>query len=140
MPKKSSKGSNASKDATASAEGSDPTIDMARNVFAPIMSANVSLLRWNAESCETLAQGYKQWLKFVGQRLEADASFTEQLQKAKDPQEMAGVCSVFVEKASKDYQREFSELTKLSSALSNGAVDVLQDMSVGPDVGAAAGE
>ena len=59
---------------------------------------------------------------------------------AKDSKELANACSMFVETATKDYRQEFSELTKISGDLTNGAADILQDMSVAKDAGAVTGE
>ena len=117
-----------------------PNMQMATSMLSPIWSANIALLNWNAKCCERLAHGYKQWFDFIGHRFEEDASLAAQMQSAKDPKEVAQACSQFVEKATKDYQTELSQLTKLSDELSNDATDALQDMSISPEVGAVVGE
>jgi uncharacterized phage infection (PIP) family protein YhgE len=117
-----------------------PNLKAATGMLAPILSANIALLNWNAKNCGRLAAGYKQWFEFVGHRLEEEASLAVRMQAAKDPQEVARAYSDFAEKAAKDYQAELSALTKLSSDLSNDATDALQDVSVTPDNGAAMGE
>ncbi|MFY0610389.1 MAG: phasin family protein [Hyphomicrobiaceae bacterium] len=117
-----------------------PNLVMATNLLSPMLSAHIAYLNWNAKYCERLAQAYKQWFDFVGHRLEEDASLAAQVQSAKDPKEVAQACSDFVATATKDYQAELSELTKLTDDLSNGAADALQDMSISPNAGATMGE
>lgn len=102
-----------------------PNMQLATSMMSPILLANIALLNWNARYCEKLAQGYKQWFDFVGHRLEEDASLAAQVHSAKDPKDVARACSMFVERATKDYQSEFTELTKLTKDLSNNATDAL---------------
>ena len=115
-------------------------MEMTTNVFAPFLAANISLLNWNASNCKRMAQAYSQWFDFVGRRFEEDASFAEQLQVTQDPKKLSEVCSTFVETAAQEYQKEVSELTKLSKVMANDATDALQDMSVNKENGAVLGE
>lgn len=116
-----------------------PNVQMATNIMSPILLANIAMLNWNARYCEKLAQGYKQWFDFVGHRLEEDASLPAQVHSAKDPKDLARACSRFVERATKDYQSELTELTKLTKDLSNDATDALHDISIAPETGAVSG-
>lgn len=117
-----------------------PNMQMATSMMSPILLANIAMLNWNAKYCERLAQGYKQWFDFIGHRLEEDASLAAQMHSAKDPKDVARACSRFVERATKDYQSELTELTKLTKDLSNEATDALQDLSISPEAGAVIGE
>lgn len=113
---------------------------LAASMFNPFLAVNMSLMNWNINTCKHMAQAYSQWFKFVGQRLEADAAFAEKLQSTKDPEQISKAYSKFLENASEDYQKEVSELTKLTSRIANEATDVLQDMSVSKQNGAVMGE
>ena len=115
-------------------------VEMATNMFDPLLAANISLLNWNASYCKRMAQAYSQWFDFVGHRLEADAAFAEKLQAVKDPEKISKVASKFLETAAEDYQKEVSELTKLTSRMADDATDALQDMSVSKRNGAIFGE
>ena len=117
-----------------------PNMSLVTSMFAPMLAANITMLNWNARNCEKLAQVYQQWFQFLGHRLDQDATFAEEMQKVKDPEEIAKVCSTFVEKAAKDYQDELSELTKISGEFSNQMTDAIQDLSTPPAAGAVMGE
>jgi Phasin protein len=115
-------------------------LEMASSMFAPFLAANISLLNWNASNCKRMAQAYSQWFDFVGHRFEEDASFAEKLQTTKDPKKLSKVCSTFLETAAQEYQKEVSELTKLTKVMANDATDALQDMSVSKENGAVLGD
>lgn len=136
MQKQDSARQNGSTDFGAFPDTIQPNMQMATSMLSPMLSVNIALLNWNAKYCERLAQGYKQWFDFVGHRLEEDASLAAQMQSAQDPKAIAQACSSFVERATKDYQTELSELTELTGKLSNDATDALKDMNISPDAGA----
>jgi hypothetical protein len=140
MPKQRNINQNGYVDPAAFQKMMQPNLQMATSLLAPMLTANIAILNWNAKYCERLAEGYKQWFDFMGHRLEEDASLAAQVQSAKDPKDIAQACSRFVERATKDYQSELSEFTKLTSDLSNDAADALQDMTVTPETGATMGE
>jgi len=98
-------------------------LEFGASMMAPFMAANISILDWNANYCRQVAEGYSQWFDFLGHRLEEDATFAKQLQSTKDTQGLSNVCSKFFETAAKDYQTEFSELSKLPDNLAKDATD-----------------
>ena len=103
--------------------------DMLTNMFNPMLAANISLLNWNASYCRRMAQAYSQWFDFMGRRFEADAAFAEKLQDAKDTEKISKVYSKFFKSAAEDYQKEVSELTRLTARMADEATDTLQDIS-----------
>ena len=118
----------------------NPDMNSAMTLLVPMLSANIQPLNWYARCCHRLAQSQKQFLDFVGDRLEEDAAFFERVGKIKDPGQLTQTCMQHVQKAAQDYQTEFSEFARLSGDFSNYATDALQDLSVTRGSGAVLGE
>lgn len=106
-----------------------PSPETVSNMMQPAISANASMLQMNARLFHVAAEASREWLDFIGRRLEKDAALAEELRGAKDPQAMMDAYGQFLQTAAQDYQQEFTELMRLSTKAANGASDAIKEAS-----------
>ncbi|MEO1204702.1 MAG: phasin family protein [Pseudomonadota bacterium] len=104
-----------------------PSSNLLSHMMRPAMSANASVLELNARLFHMAAEASREWLDFIGRRLEKDAELTEELRHAKDPQAIMDAYTQFYQRAVQDYHQEFAELMRLSTKAANGAGEVIKE-------------
>lgn len=113
-----------------------PGMGLMDNFISPMFSTQIAMLNWQARGFKMLAAASRDWLEFLGRRLDEDAAFAEKLRATKDPRALMTAYSDWVQKAARDYQREFMGMARFANGLSDAASDALQDVSIPPQVGA----
>ena len=56
----------------------------------------------------------QQWMNFLGERFKRDSALLQKLSTCKNPADVSAAYMEFSKEAVENYQREFSEMTKLS--------------------------
>jgi len=115
-----------------------PSPDMFSGMMEPMLSASASLIEMNAKMWHAAADASREWCDFIGRRLEKDAKFLQDLRNAETPQSFMDNCTQFSRGMVKDYQEEFSELSRLSSKAAGGASEVVREAT--RNVGSLSGE
>lgn len=106
-----------------------PSPEMFTRMMQPILSVNASLMEMQSKAWHTAAEASREWFEFVSKRLEQDARFMEQLKDTENPQTFMDTCTQFSRRMAKDYQEEFSELSKLSGKVAGGTSEVMREAS-----------
>jgi len=117
-----------------------PGADVTARVINPLVRAQVATLTLQANNCRAISYALRDRFNFLGQRLEADAAFTEKLVALKNPQDFALACTEYWRGAVADYQSEFASITKYMRRATDNAVVTMQDASVDHPAGAVKGE
>lgn len=115
-----------------------PTPDTFTRMMQPMLAAGASMIEMNAKMWHAAADASREWCDFVGRRLEKDAKFLHDLRNAETPQSFMDNCAQFSRGMVKDYQEEFSELSRLSSKAAGGASEVVREAT--RNVGSLSGE
>ena len=104
-----------------------PTPDMFIRMWQPMLSTSTSMIEMNAKMWHAAAEASREWCDFVGRRLEKDAKFVAEIRGAENPQSLMDNVTQFSRGMVKDYQEEFSELSRLSSKAAGGVTEVARD-------------
>jgi len=103
-----------------------PAPEMLTRMMQPMLSANASMVEMQSKMWHTAAEASREWFDFISKRLEQDSQFLERLGKTQNPQAFMDTCTQFSRRMAKDYQEEFSELSRLSSKAAGGTSEVMR--------------
>lgn len=104
-----------------------PAPDMFVRMWQPMFSATTSMIEMNARMWHAAAEASREWCDFVGRRLEKDAKFMAEMGGAENAQSFMDNVTQFSRGMVKDYQEEFSELSRLSSKAAGGVSEVVRE-------------
>jgi len=104
-----------------------PSPEMFTRMMQPMLSASASMIEMQSKMWHTAAEASREWCDFISKRLEKDAEFMEQLRTSQNPQAFMDSCTQFSRRMAKDYQDEFSEMSRLSSKAAEGTTDVMRE-------------
>lgn len=104
-----------------------PAPDMFIRMWQPMLSTSTSMIEMNAKMWHAAAEASREWCDFVRRRLEKDAKFVAEIRGAENPQSLMDNVTQFSRGMVKDYQEEFSELSRLSSKAAGGVTEVARD-------------
>jgi len=103
-----------------------PSLEMFTRMIQPMLSASASMIEMQSKMWHTAAEASREWCDFVSKRLEKDAELMEQLCTSQNPQALMDNCTRFSRRMAKDYQEEFSELSRLSGKAADGTRDAMR--------------
>lgn len=81
---------------------------------------------WNGTLVSSLSAVNREWLAFVTRRLQQDVALPPALAACRSTEDMWRVTAGFCQQAMEDYQREFTELARLSSHAANEGIRAMQ--------------
>jgi Phasin protein len=88
--------------------------DLMMQAFAPYMNAAPQL---NGGLVNAWMEMGRQWSTFLMRRFQEDFELMQKLAACRDPGAVGGICASFFKTAQEDYQKEFSEMTRLGQTL-----------------------
>jgi hypothetical protein len=99
--------------------GFDAMIEMQRPSLTAMAEVNTRLY-------ESISAVNKEWVSFVNRRLKEDLAVPQQLAECKSISDLFRVYAQFFQNACTQYQAGFEQMTKLSSAIAEHALQPLQ--------------
>jgi hypothetical protein len=105
--------------------GVEALMEMQRPAFTAIAEANTRLY-------ESIAAANSEWASYVNRRLKEDLAMPQQLAECRTMQDLFRVYTQFFQNACSQYQSGLGEMTKLSQAMAENALQTLQSRSGEP--------
>ena len=105
--------------------GVEAIMEMQRPAFTAIAEANTRLY-------EIIAAANSEWASFINRRLKEDLAMPQQLSECRTLQDLYRVYTQFFQNACSQYQSGLGEMTKLSQAMAENALQTLQSRSGEP--------
>jgi len=105
--------------------GVEALMEMQRPAFTAIAEANTRLY-------ESIAAANSEWASYVSRRLKDDLAMPQQLAECRTMQDLFRVYTQFFQNACSQYQSGLGEMTKLSQAMAENALQTLQSRSGEP--------
>ena len=102
--------------------GVEAIMEMQRPAFTAVAEANARLY-------ESMAAANSEWASFVNRRLKEDLAMPQQLAECRTMQDVFRVYTQFFQNACSQYQSGLGEMTKLSQAMAENALQTLQSRS-----------
>ena len=102
--------------------GVEALMEMQRPAFTAIAEANTRLY-------ESIAAANSEWASYVNRRLKEDLAMPQQLAECRTMQDVFRVYTQFFQNACSQYQSGLGEMTKLSQAMAENALQTLQSRS-----------
>jgi Phasin protein len=106
-----------------------PHPEMISRMMQPTLSVNAAWLDLNARLFHDAAETSKEWLDFIGRRLEQDAEFAASVRMARTPQQFFDAWSRFFQRAARDYRDELSEMGRLSTKAASDATRAVETVT-----------